>query len=201
MTAPQELHAYIGELERRLRLGTVLRGAAILASTVVLVLAANALAFSSVSVTTARGALVCIVIATAAFGLAIPLSRVNRRQATKEAERIFPKFQQRLETFLDRDQAREPFMELLAADALEFANAAEPDAIAPQRTLLIASGVGVGSLAVLLWLIVAGPGFLGYGTHLLWAGAHAGSAPLYDLKVTPGDATVRRNTDEVVTAQ
>src|SRR5437870_2309468 len=119
MTAPQKLRAYISQLEKRLRLGTLLRGgatlaAAALASTIVLVVVANALAFSSVSVTTARVALVSIVIAAAAFGLAIPLSRVNRRQATKEAERIFPKFQQRLVTFLDKDNAREPFIELLA---------------------------------------------------------------------------------------
>ena len=38
----------------------------------------------------------------------------------------------------------------------------------------------------------AGPGVLGYGSQLLWTGRHEGGAPLYDLKVTPGDATVRR---------
>src|ERR1700730_3825461 len=146
MTASQRLHAYISQVERRLRLGTLLRGAAILASaallsTIVLVLAANALAFSSLSVTTARVAPACIVIAAAAFGLAMPLSRVNRRQATREAERIFPTFQQRLETFLDKDNAREPFIELLAADTLEFASDAQPEAIAPKGMLLIASGI------------------------------------------------------------
>src|SRR5207253_82971 len=102
---------------------------------------------------------------------------------------------------LAKDDAREPFIELLADDTLELAKHAQPEAIAPKRMLLIASGVGIGSLVVLLWLIVAGPGFLGYGTHLLWTGLHAGGAPLYELKVTPGDAIVRRNTDELVTAR
>src|SRR5437762_85568 len=32
-------------------------------------------------------------------------------------------------------------------------------------------------------------------------GSHAGAAPLYDLRVSPGDATIRRNTDELITAQ
>src|SRR5580704_10418476 len=101
MTAPEQLHAYIRQLEQRLRLGALLGGAATVASaalvsTIVLVLVANAFAFSSLSVTTARLALVCIVVAAVSFGLAIPLSRVSRPQATREAERIFPQFKQRL---------------------------------------------------------------------------------------------------------
>ncbi len=62
------------------------------------------------------------------------------------------------------------------------------------------SGVGLASLAVLLWMILAGPGYLGYGAHLLWAGQRTGAAPLYDLRVAPGDASVRRNADQLVTA-
>src|SRR6202034_252587 len=53
----------------------------------------------------------------------------------------------------------------------------------------------------LLWMIVAGPGFLGHGATLLWGGeAHAG-APLYDLRVAPGDAAIRRNTNQLVIAE
>jgi len=205
MSSQQQLRSYINELERRLRLGTVLKGAAVLASaalvaTVVLVLMANALAFSSASITLARLALAFIVIAAISFGLAIPLSRIDRRRAALEAERRFAGFEQRLVTFLERD-SNEPFLELLASDTLEVAHNAEPAALAPNRMLLTLSGIGVGSLAALLWLIVAGPGFLGYGTHLLWAGEHRGAAPLYDLQVTPGDAAVRRNSDQLITAQ
>jgi hypothetical protein len=53
---------------------------------------------------------------------------------------------------------------------------------------------------VLVWMIVAGPGFLGYGAALLWAG-NAGATPLYDLRVTPGNATVRRNSDELISVE
>jgi hypothetical protein len=52
---------------------------------------------------------------------------------------------------------------------------------------------------VLAWLVAAGPGYLGYGASLLWTGPKA--APLYDIRVTPGDVAVRRNSDQLVTAQ
>ncbi len=55
---------------------------------------------------------------------------------------------------------------------------------------------------MLLWLINAGPGYLGYGTSLLWAGApKSGNHAFYDIAVTPGDRTVRRKADQLVTAQ
>jgi hypothetical protein len=55
---------------------------------------------------------------------------------------------------------------------------------------------------VLLWLINAGPGYLGYGTSLLWAGApKSGNHAFYDIAVTPGDRAVRRKADQLVTAQ
>ena len=57
------------------------------------------------------------------------------------------------------------------------------------------------SLGVLIWMIVAGPGYLGYGASLLWTGARANAAPFYDIRVSPGDASVRRNADQLVTAQ
>jgi len=61
---------------------------------------------------------------------------------------------------------------------------------------------GAVSLCVLVWLILAGPGFLGHGAALLWAATpHAGSAPFYDIQVVPGDISVRRNSDLMVTAQ
>ncbi len=59
---------------------------------------------------------------------------------------------------------------------------------------------GVGAFAILLWIIAAGPGFLGYGASLLWTGTHPGKAALYDLRVTPGNAVVRRHADQMVSA-
>jgi hypothetical protein len=206
MSARDQLNSYIGQLERRLRIGTAVRGAAMIASaalaaTVILVLIANAFAFASWSIISARFVLLCALVYAAAFGLALPLLRLNRRRAAAKAESEFPDFKQRLVTFAERDASREPFLELLAADTLELARSSEPERLVSNRVLLASCGVGLAALGVLLWLIVAAPGFVGYGSALLWRGSGANLAPFYNIKVTPGDASVRRNTDELVTAQ
>src|SRR5208282_2582482 len=54
--------------------------------------------------------------------------------------------------------------------------------------------------AVLVWMIASGPGFLGYGASLLWTGPHHDKPALYDLRVAPGDAVVRRHADQLVSA-
>ncbi len=48
----------------------------------------------------------------------------------------------------------------------------------PIQSSLALLGVGLASLAVLVWMIVAGPGYLGYGAALLWAGQHVECQPL-----------------------
>src|SRR3981189_3279924 len=90
---------------------------------------------------------------------------------------MFPEFQQRLVTFAERDtQVREPFLELLAADTLNVARAAEPARLVPDRALATFLGVGAASLCVLVWMILAGPGYLGHGAALLWAATPRGGS-------------------------
>src|SRR5438132_8025337 len=130
MSLREQLHAYIAQLEQRLRWNTVLRGLAILTgsallATLVLVTIANALAFSQGSVTAARFGLILGLAIAAAAGLALPLRRLTRRRAVGTAEAAFPQFQERLITFTERD-GRDPFVELLAGDTLEVARSAEP---------------------------------------------------------------------------
>ncbi len=204
MSLREQLHAYIAQLEQRLRWSTVLRGLAILTggalvATLVLVTIANALAFSQGSVTAARFALILILAIAAAAGLALPLRRLTRRRAVGTAEAAFPQFQQRLTTFAERD-GQDPFIELLAGDTLEVAQSAEPKQMVTDRRLWISLATGVGAFAVLIWMIAAGPGFLGYGASLLWTGPHRDKPALYDLRVTPGDAVVRRHADQMVSA-
>ncbi|MGO9591506.1 MAG: hypothetical protein ACLP3K_15865 [Candidatus Acidiferrales bacterium] len=212
MSAREQLNSYISQVEKRLRLGTAARGAAILTlaalvTTVILVLIANAFGFSQASLASARAILVLALLAALVYALALPLLYLDRQSAVGRAESAFPKFKQRLMTFAERDPSapdadtREPFIELLAADTLEIARGSEPKALVPQRTLLVFSGVLVASLGVLIWLVAAGPGYLGYGASLLWMGARTGATPFYDIRVSPGDASVRRNADELVTAQ
>src|SRR3984893_1982334 len=204
MNAREQLHAYIAQLEQRLRWSTLLRGFAILTggalvATLVLVAIANALAFSNGSVTGARFGLILVLAIAAAAGLALPLRRLTRRRAVGTAEAAFPQFQQRLTTFAERD-GEDPFIELLAGDTLEVAQSAEPKQMVTARRLWISLGTSVGAFAILVWMIAAGPGFLGYGASLLWTGAHSGKPALYDLRVTPGDAVVRRHADQLVSA-
>jgi hypothetical protein len=206
VTVRQQLDTYLEQLQRRLRLGAILRGAAILASsalvtTIVLVLIANALAFSGASMTSARIVLYLVVAACVAFGCVLPFLRLNRRRSAWEAEALVPDFEQRLVTLAEGDRENQgAFGELLAADTLKIAQRAEAAHVVPNKKLLISLGAALASLGVLVWMVVAGPGFLGYGAALLWAG-NAGAAPLYELRVTPGDAAVRRNSDQLITVQ
>src|ERR1700680_5165830 len=118
MSLREQRAAYIAQLEQRLRWSALLRGLAILTgsalvATLVLVIIANALAFSHGSVTAARFGLILILAIAAAAGLALPLRRLTRRWTVGTAEAAFPQFEQRLITFAERD-ARDPFFVLLA---------------------------------------------------------------------------------------
>ncbi|HTT00615.1 MAG TPA: hypothetical protein VMG11_00890 [Steroidobacteraceae bacterium] len=205
MRASQELRSYVEALRQRLRWGAVLRGAAILtgaalAATLALTLIINRFAFSSGSLWSARAVLLATLALGATFGLALPLLRLDRRWSARRAERSFPEFQQRLLTFAERDEARDqPFLDLLAADTLRIARRADARAVVSDSLLIALSGCGIACLGVLIWLIRAGPGYLGYGAAALWTGP--GAVPLYDLRVSPGDATVRRHGDQLVTAE
>src|SRR6204780_5576156 len=123
MNLREQLHAYIAQLEQRLRWSTLLRGLPILTgsalvATLVLVTIANMLAFSQGSVTAARFGLILILAIAAGAGLALPLRRLTRRRAVGTAEAAFPQFQQRLTTFTERE-SQDPFIELLPGDALK----------------------------------------------------------------------------------
>ena len=132
----------------------------------------------------------------------LPLLRLNRRKAAREAEQQFPQFEQRLLTFAERAERPDPFLELLAADTLEVAREAEPERIAPRKRILSFASAGAASVAVLLWLGISGPGFLGYGTSLLWGAIpHNELQPFYEVQVQPGNHTVRRKSDQIVTAR
>ncbi len=204
MSLRDQLHAYIAQLEKRLRWSALLKGIAILTgsaliATLLLVTIANARAFSEGSVTAARFALILILVAAAGAGLLLPLRRLTRRRAIGMAEESFPQFQQRLTTFTERD-SRDPFIELLAGETLGVAQSAQPDQMVTDGRLYTSVGIGAGALLVLFLMIAAGPGFLGYGASLLWTGPHHDKPALYSLRVTPGDAVVRRHADQIVSA-
>ncbi len=207
MNTRDHLDSYIKHLQRRLRIGAVLRGSAFftsvaLAATVLLVLLANHFAFASWTLTGSRVVLLVSLALAIGFGLAIPLYGMNPRRTASKAETVFPQFEQRLVTFAERDAAKkEPFIELLAGDTLKISETAQPAQLVPNTTLLASLGIGLASLGVLVWLVLAGPGYLGHGASLIWTGAGHVAGPLYELRVAPGDAAVRRNSDQLITAQ
>jgi hypothetical protein len=200
---------YLRRVERRLRILAFAKGAAITAAaalvcTVLAVLLANAFAFSDPSVTGARVLLFLALALALGIGLVIPMLRLNRRKAARQTERKFPAFEERLLTFTERAQSNpdDPFLPLLASDTLAVTRQAEPARVAGSNRILSFAAGAAGSLAILIWLGTSGPGFLGYGTSLLWGGLPKGElAPYYDISVQPGSRIVRRLADQLIGAQ
>ncbi|MFN3323226.1 MAG: hypothetical protein ACK5AZ_07005 [Bryobacteraceae bacterium] len=209
MNALDQLNGYLRSLLARMRFGAVSLGIAItlasaLVATVLLVLMSNALAFSPMSVLSARILLFLTLALAIGFGIVRPLLRLDGRRAARKAEEKFPEFQERLITLAERDcQPGDPFVELLAEDTVEVAERAQPKEVVGTGILLGGLSAGAAALAILIWLGVAGPGFLGYGTSLLWAGAPRGAEarPFYSVLVQPGDRTVRRRSDQIISAE
>lgn len=205
MTALELFSKYLQALEQRLRWKALAGGAA--ATALLLVLAtlgltvlADRAAFSDASLLGARFALFVIAGVAVALGLVLPLLRVNRRRAARLAEQASPEFAQRAITLSDADAAS-PFAELVAREAMDCAQSAPPQSVVGPLLLSSLAGAAAVGVFVLLWLTLAAPGTLGYGAHLLWAGAPpAGQGPLYQIQVKPGDARVRRGGEQVVEA-
>ena len=209
MNALDQLNAYLRSIERRLRRAALLRGTAVLAATALgltlaAVLATNYFAFSTASVTVARWLLYLSLALAAAFALALPVVKLNRARAAERAERAVPAFEQRLLTVAERTGTQpesDPFLQLVAADALDRMRE-NPQPVRVGARLVAYASAAVASLGGLIWLVIAGPGFLGHGAALLWGGPRTATpTPYYAILVTPGDAAVRRNADQLVTAQ
>ena len=209
MNPLNRLSEYLGVIERRLRWLTLSRGAAVTAAaalslTVVAVLAANYFAFSNGSVLGARVFLFLGLAFALAAALIVPVIRLNRRRAARTAEHKCPQFEERLLTFTERVEQNpsDPFLELLAADTLSVAEQAEPKEIARTAWIFSFSSAAAAAALVLLWLATSGPGFLGYGASLLWGGVPKGGVkPYYDIQVEPGNRTVRKRSDQAITAR
>ena len=209
MNPLEGLGQYLDRLERRLRVVTWTRGAAAIAgAALVLTLAIVAVliwaAFTPSSLLVGRFVLFLGIGAAIAIALIVPLMRMNRRRAAQEGEHKHPGFDQRLLTFTEkaRDNASDPFLPLLAADALRIARDAEPEQVVDNGRIIRFASLAAASASVLIWLMVWGPGILGNGTALLWGSYPKNSAkPLYSIDVQPGSKTIRRKADQVVSAQ
>ena len=203
------LSDYLSAVERRLRWVAVTRGFAITAAsalvfTVGAVLLANHFSFSDPSVLSARVLLFLGLAFAIAAALILPVIRLNRRRAARHTESQYPQFEERLLTFSERmeQQPGDPFLALLAADTLSVAEQAEPKEVAKTARMAGFSSAAAAAAALLLWLATSGPGFWGYGTHLLWAGMPKSEfRPFYEVQVDPGNKTVRKNASVLISAR
>ncbi|HUA60487.1 MAG TPA: hypothetical protein VML19_17120, partial [Verrucomicrobiae bacterium] len=209
MKSLDRLSEYLVALERRLRLLALSRGAALTALaavvlTVLAVLLANNFAFSDKSVLGARVFLFLGLALAIAAALIIPVIRLNRRHAARKAESRYPQFEERLLTFTEKMESnpRDPFLPLLADDTLNVAQQAQPATVARTSWIASFSSAAIALVLGLIWLGTSGPGFLGYGTSLLWAGMSKGEIkPFYEIRVDPGNRTIRKRADQVISAQ
>jgi len=201
------LNAYLKQLESRMRVSALGRGAAVaglcaVLATILLVLITNRFAFSELSVAWARAALFVILAFAIGFGVVLPLLRLNRRRAARAAENVYPGFEERLITFAEAKEDKGPFLELLADDALSRVHNAEPERVVTLGSILGFFATAAVMLVLMGWLTGGAPGFLGHGSSLLWAGgANRGDQPFYGIEVLPGDKTVRRGGDQLITAK
>ncbi len=210
MNPLEGLAHYLDRLERRLRLFAWTRGAAAVVGsalilTVVIVGTLMMSAFSPSGLVFGRFVLFVGVGAAIAVGLIVPLMRMNRRRAAQEVEQRHPGFDQRLLTFTERAQtnAADPFLPLLAEDALIIARDAEPEQVIHNSRFIRFASLGAAAASVLVWLMFWGPGVFGYGTSLLWGSypKDQASKPFYSISVQPGNKTVRRKSDVVISAK
>ena len=207
MTALNQVNAYLRHVELRLRLFAAARGAAMVAAvalilTLLLVWIGNRYEFAQHVVLPLRVLLFLCLAAAISLVLVLPLLRLNRRRITQFTERHIPGFEQRLLTVAERPDSANPFTELLAEDALRIAREHPVEELSSKRLLLACAGSGAAAAAILIWLISAGPGYFGYGAGLLWTGnGNPGKRPLYDVTVMPGNKTVRRKSDQAISAQ
>lgn len=209
MSAIDQFSRYLDAWESRLRTRIWTRGAAIAAMcalllTVGLVWLVNRWAFAPEAVTWARWVLFLALGLAGAMALIGPLLRLNRRQAARTAETLVPELGERLITFHDRQRAndRDPFLPLLAEDALNATAAAPASRAIPTYHIAVPLLVAMAAAASLIWMIQSGSGWIGYGASLLWLG-HGRTAEnaLYQLIVEPGNVTVRRGANQTIRAK
>ena len=210
--ARQQLDSYLADLRRRIRSRIYVRAAAVTVTGVLLLSVAfvwmlnrNGF-FPGLAIAGRVGLLLIVGLVTAGL-LWRPLRRLQRRDGADELEQRLPAQSGRIDTYLDvrrREAAGigSPLADLLAGDALKVAQAAPPDSVVSSRSIIGAGAVALIAFAALALLLAAGPSYWGYGTrHLLLGSALPRVAvPVRGIVVSPGDVTVRRNSDLAIRA-
>jgi hypothetical protein len=213
MSARERLETYLDALRRRLRTHIYVRAGAIAAAgvlviTCVAVWLLQREQFSPAVVLSGRIALALLLLLVAALLLWLPLRWLNRDQGAQLFERHLPDEQGRIQTYLDskRREARgiaSPLTDLLAADAANIAERTEVADLVPSRRITVGSAIAATALLALALLLSVAPAPWGFSSRHLLFGADLprDAVPVRRVVVTPGDATVRRNSDLAIRAK
>jgi hypothetical protein len=212
MSARERLETYLDVLRRRLRAHIYVRAGAIAAAGVLIITCVAVWLlqreqFSPAIVLAARIALVASLGSIAALLLWLPLRRLHREQGAQTFERYLPDERGRIQTYLDskRREAQgiaSPLTDLLAADAADIANRTAVDDLVSARFIAAGSVIAAVALLALALLLSIAPAPWGFSSRHLLFGADLprDAVPVRRIIVTPGDATVRRNSDLAIRA-
>jgi len=178
--------------------GVALAAGAALAFTVLGATLANSFAFLRRQCV--LGALVLFLALAGAIGagLIVPLLRLNRARPPVKPSKHCPQFEQRLVTFAERAGA-DPFSNCWAADTLEVAARADPNASRRANTSELRHGGGCcGGRAAMAG--ISGPVFSAMELRCFGAPSSY-DRPFYEVQVQPGDQHDPRKSDQIVTAR
>jgi len=206
LSARERLEQYLHEVRQRLRAAVVARASAVVALTALLVtLVAVWLlrdpGFPPEAVLGARIALFAGLAVAAAAMLWRPLLALRPHNQSRAFERHLPTQGGRIETYMElaRRQSQgqpAPLIDLLAEDALAVAEQAPPPTAVPGKRTWVPAGIAAAAILGLALMMSLGS-MWGAGTRNLWLGIPIPKEQIAarEIRVTPGDATVRRNQD------
>lgn len=205
MNAIHKLDQYLADFGQRLRTLALLKGGAAFAGVLLVVSALGAWfsAESGFAGTTTNIFRVVLVLALTAVVLLLILDPLQKlkQHLSRSIEGRVPEFNGRIDTWSQIKDSNNPFLDLLAEDALKVSERHPVDQEVRQKELSIAGAVLAAILVLFLYLLIAGPGLLNYGMRNLLAGwAIPDLLPPQSIEVTPGDESVRRGSNVRITS-
>jgi hypothetical protein len=207
MTARERLESYLDALRRRLLAHIYVRAVAVAAVATLLITCVTVWwlqreEFAPSITIVGRSALLVMLLVVAALLLWWPLRLLGRRRRAQTFERHLPDEHGRIQTYLDNvsregQTGASPLLDLLAADAATIAERRSLDEIVSGRRIALTVAISALAAVALGLLLTMGPAHWGFGSRHLLLGAELPrtAVPLRSVRVTPGNVTVRRNSD------
>jgi hypothetical protein len=205
--ASERLEGYLQRLRQRLRALILVRsaaGALLGAALVTILFVGWAVQSAFAPGITLSGRIALGVVLALAVGAGLVGLRALRREAgARTFEARLPRQSGRISTYLDaRRRGDSPLLELLADDALRIAEQTSLEEVVSSQRIGAFGAAAVAGLAALIVLLVAAPPSWRYGARHMLLGMELPReiVPLRQVFVTPGDVTVRRNSDVAIRA-